>query len=106
MAGIFDQHFVRADRRHAVVEAVAAARRVAFNVVERSRDGPPRAPTMAAPGAPEWWRSIAAGAVKSGQKRQTEFGTRSGFGDVVSGDDPGAGDRIFAKFHGIRKTPA
>ena len=32
---IFDQHFVRADRVHAVVDAVAAAAGFSFNAVER-----------------------------------------------------------------------
>ena len=37
VARIFEQNFVSADRSHAVVEAVAAAGRLAFDVVERMR---------------------------------------------------------------------
>src|SRR5271165_3772924 len=35
MPGILDQHLMRADRTHAVVNAIAAASGLAFNVVER-----------------------------------------------------------------------
>ena len=35
VSGILDQHFMRAHRAHAVVNAIAAAAGLAFNVVER-----------------------------------------------------------------------
>src|SRR5437667_12035378 len=40
------------------------------------------------------------GCGRSRTEAADRIGTRRRLGDVVSGDDPGAGDRVFAKFHG------
>ena len=102
VARIFEQDFMRADCSHAVVEAVPAARRLAFDVVERMRmdDGARR------PGA----------AIHSGQggddlawlggRTAKPAGLRrwSRLDDIVTGNHPGTCDGIFAEFHGVRRT--
>ncbi len=48
MTWIFQQNFVRPHRSHAVVKTIAAARRLAFDVVKRVRmDDRPRRPCAA-----------------------------------------------------------
>jgi len=102
VARIFDQNLVSADRSHAVVEAVGAARRLAFDVVERVRmDDGARRPCAA----------IHAGQVGDnmgwlggGAAKAAGLGAWRGLNDIVAGDHPGAGDGIFAEFHGVRRT--
>ena len=79
--GIFDQHFMSAHRTHAVVNAVAAAAGLAFNVVKRRgmhhrARRPARALGIAA--------MTCVGSGESGQKRQTV----SGRGDPPPGSSP------------------
>ena len=45
VAGVFDDDFVRANRLHGVVEAVARAAGIAFDVIDAAWDGRRRAPT-------------------------------------------------------------
>src|SRR5208337_4383036 len=102
VTGIFDQYFVSADRSHAIVEAIAAAGRFAFDVVERMRmDYRARRPCAA----------IHAGQVGDdvrwlrGRTTKTAgFGARRGLDDIVAGDHPGTRDGIFAELHGVRRT--
>ena len=53
MRGIFHQHFVRADRAHAVVNAVAAAGRRRLRCGTEAWDARRRAPTTARRGVPD-----------------------------------------------------
>ncbi len=99
---IFDQNFVRADRSHAVIEAVAAAGRLAFNVVERVRmDDRARRPCAAihARQVGDHMSGLGRGAAKP-----AGFGPWSGLDDVVARDHPGTGDGIFAQFHGSKEN--
>src|ERR1019366_2580302 len=102
VAGIFDQNFVSADRSHAIVEAVGAAGRLAFDVVERMRmDDRARRPCAA----------IHAGQVGDDMSwlggraaKPAGLGAWSRLDDLVTGDHPGTGDGIFTEFHGVRRA--
>src|ERR1017187_9040941 len=102
VAGIFAENFVRADRSHAVVETVAAAGRLAFDMVERiGMDDGARRPCAAI-------RSGQVGNDLRGLGRDTAkpagLGAWSGLDDIVTGDHPGTGDGIFSEFHEVRRT--
>ena len=99
---IFDQHFMRADGVHAVVNAVAAAVGLAFDAVKR-RGMNDRARR---PGSPRRVGEVAITCSGAAEPSQTAggLGTRCGFGRIVAGDDPGAGDRIFPQFHSKENT--
>jgi hypothetical protein len=102
VARIFEQHFMSADRSHAVVEAVAAARRLAFDVVQRMRmDDRARRP-----GAAIHARQVGDDLRRRGGRtaKPAGLGTGSGLDDIVTGNHPGTGNGIFAEFHGVRRT--
>ena len=44
------------------------------------------------------------GEVALAQKRQGIIAACEWLRDIIAGDDPGAGDRIFAKFHGAKEN--
>ena len=98
--GILDQHFVSAHGTHAVVNAVAAPARLAFNVIERrgmhhrSRRPPDRA---------RHGRDDLRGLGRIRAKTAGRFRTRRALRRVVSRHDPGASDGIFAEFHVLGK---
>ena len=98
VARVLHQHLVRAHRPHRVVEAVAAALRVAFDVVERvgvhHRPRRPRPAVHRGHGGDH----LRCASVDSGQKGQAAVPPARDR-HVVAGDHPGARDGIFAKFH-------
>src|SRR6266446_7902881 len=102
VAGIFQQNFVSAHRSHAVIESVAAAGRLAFDVVQGlwmdQRARRPRAAIHAGQVGDDM------GWVGGGTTKGAHFGARREFADVVAGDHPGTGDGIFAQFHGSKKN--
>src|SRR6266446_1194757 len=102
VAGIFQQNFVSAHRSHAVIESVAAARRLAFDVVQGlwmdQRARRPRAAIHAGQVGDDM------GWVGGSTTKGAHFGARREFADVVAGDHPGTGDGIFAQFHGSKKN--
>src|ERR1700687_4115049 len=98
VARIFDQHFMCADRVHAVINTVAAAVGFALNAVKRRGvNNGTRGP----------WDAGGIGRFRDHLQRRrgtiakTADGlrTRSGFGRIIASDDPGAGDGILAEFH-------
>src|ERR1700687_5512069 len=102
VAGIFEQHFVSADRSHAVVEAVGAAGWLALDVGEPMRvdDGArrPRAAIHAGQVGDDMGR------LGGGAAKPAGWGTWSRLDDIVTGDHPGTSDGIFTEFHGVRRA--
>jgi hypothetical protein len=100
---ILNQHLMRAHRMHAVIDAIAAAARLAFNAIQRRRmhhraRRPWRSRIIRSRGDYlHRVRGIAA-------KWAGPFGSRR-IDRIVSGNNPRACDRIFAKFHRQRRTP-
>ena len=101
---VFDQHFMRADGVHAVVDTVAAAVGLAFDAVE----GPGMNDRTRRP-----WRAGRVGRFRDYLQRRRggiaetagKFEARSSVGRIIAGHDPGAGDGILAEFHDGRRTP-
>ncbi len=102
VAWTLEQNFVSANRPHAVVEAVATAGWLAFNVVQRirmhDRARRPRAAIHAGQVGDDLRRFGVRTAKLAG------LGARSGLDDIVTGDHPGTGDGIFTEFHLVRRT--
>src|SRR6202163_3008838 len=102
VAGIFQQNFVSAHRSHAVVESVAAAGRLAFDMVQGlrmdDRARRPRAAIHAGQGGDDI-RSVGGRATKT-----AGLGAWRGLAHIVASDHPGTGDGIFAQFHGSKKN--
>src|ERR1700676_1568312 len=102
VAGIFQQKFVSAHRSPAVVESVAAAGRLAFDVIQGlrmdNRARRPRAAIHAGRGGDDI-RSVGGRATKT-----AGLGAWRGLADIVASDHPGTGDGIFAQFHGSKKN--
>src|SRR5437763_12826507 len=97
---IFKQQLMRADRTHSIIEAVAAPRRLAFNMVDRRRtnDGPSRPRT--ALHTRQRRNHLLRGVVTEWARSATE----RWLGNVVPGDHPRPRNRILAQFHGVRRT--
>src|ERR1700722_14520627 len=100
---IFQQNFVRANRSHTVVNAIAASRSFTFHPVKRGwmHDGT-RRPRRT-------WCRRQTGDDLTRRRRISAEGTLGlrmwcGFGNIVAGNYPGTGNGIFAKLHGCRKT--
>src|SRR5205823_2403426 len=97
------QDLVRADRSHAVINTVAAALRVAFDVIQRRWvDHCPRRP----------WSAIHRSHSRDDLRLDRGVWAESAkwlFTALsvcsVPGDNPGARDRVFAEFHHLKKTP-
>src|SRR5271165_5754293 len=96
---VLQQDLMSSDRTHAVIQPIAATRRVALNPVQRLRmDHRARRPRTAVEPRHgrnnlQWlgrWTAKTAG-----------LGAGSRLRNIVSRDDPGASDRIFAQFHGV-----
>jgi hypothetical protein len=97
---ILDEYFMCAYGLHAVIEAIAAASGLAFDMVERSgvdhgTRGPGRAGRI---GSVRDYMQAGIGA-----ERARRVGTGSGIAGIVAGHDPGAGDGVLAKFHRKKK---
>src|SRR6202790_4431906 len=102
VTGILQQNFVSAHRSHAVVESVAAAGRLAFDVVQGLRmDKRARRP-QAAIHAGQGGDDI--GQVGGRATKTAGLGAWRGLADIVASDHPGPGDGIFAQFHGSKKN--
>ena len=104
VARVLDQYFMRAHGLHAIINAVAAAARFAFNAVERlgMHDGT-RRPERA--GFVGGFRDHVQGCGRGFAKTAGRFGAWSGLGRVIAGDHPGARNWILAEFHAGRRTP-
>src|SRR6266404_2817649 len=102
VAGIFQQNFVSAHRSHAVVESVAAAGRLAFDVVQglrmNDRAGRPCTAIHAGQISDDF------GWLGGGTAKRAGLGAWRGLADIVASDHPGTGDGIFAQFHGSKKN--
>ena len=83
VARIFDQHFMRAHRMHAVINSVAAAARLALDAVERRGMHDARA-DHGTPGALGDFAITCSGCAESAQKRQAD----SGRGPDSAGSSP------------------
>jgi hypothetical protein len=92
-----EQDFVRTDGLHPIVKTIAATVRISFNAIEgRGMDDGARGP-LGSLGARE-----AGDYVELGfriRAKTARLGGASLFRDIVSRDDPGASDGVFAKFH-------
>ena len=88
---------MRADGLHAVVKTIAATVRISFNAIEGvGMDDGARGPlgSVDARDAGDY--------VRAGfriRAKTARLGGAGLFRDIVSGDDPGASDGVFAKFH-------
>ena len=94
--GIFDEHFMRPDGTHAIVQAVAPTSGLAFDVIQRPRVNdsagrPSRAGSV--------WRFRDHLQVGVGAEAARRVGVWRRFRRLVTGHDPGAGDGIFTQFH-------
>ena len=102
MAKVLEQDLVSADGSHAVVKAVTAARRLAFNVIKRmrmhKRARGPRA-AIEARQIRDYLGWLGGGTAKLAGSR-----TRRNLTDIIAGNHPRTGDGIFTKFHGLRRT--
>ena len=100
MTGIFDQHFVRADRGHAIVDAVAAASGLAFDAVKRpgmhDRARGPRSSRV----YPETPRSPVA--LRLTHKNGRGHRGAASFCRIIARDDPRARNWIFPQFHKLK----
>src|SRR5271165_4227711 len=97
VAGIFDQDFMRADRVHAVINAIAAAAGLAFDVVERLRmHHGARRPRCT---GSVWSSGNHLQRLGVGTKRAGGLDARSRFAWVIARDDPGTRDGILSEFH-------
>src|ERR1700675_759715 len=98
VAGIFQQNFVSPHRSHAVVESVAAAGRLAFDVIQSlrmdNRARRPRTTIHAGQGGDH------IGYVGGRATKTAGLGAWRGLADVVARDHPGPGYGILAQFHG------
>ncbi len=103
--GILHQHFMGADRTHAIIETIAAAAGVAFHAVQAAWDAPWRGRTRTCFEFRAGWRSAAAGAAANRDRNGRRFRARSGVGHIVAGNHPGARNGIFTQFHAVRKPP-
>ncbi len=101
MLGIFDQDFVRAQRRHAVVESLSAALGLALDVIDGGGvdhgAGRPRACLW--PGTAARLEICCSRSFDPGHRRHSAAGAGRGLRNVVAGQYPGAGEGIFAQFH-------
>ena len=92
--------FVRADGVHTVVDAIAAATGIAFNVIKRRgmHHGAGRPRNARSVGR---FRDHLQG--RRGIGAETADGLGARLAGIVAGDDPGARDGILAEFHGKGK---
>src|SRR5258708_1277158 len=102
MTGIFEQNLVSAHRSHAVVEAVAAASRLALDVIERMRMDYGRRRTWAALHGREVGDDL--GRLGRRPAKPARLRACRRLHDIVASDHPGPGDGIFAQFHGSKKN--
>src|SRR5882762_2569601 len=102
VAGIFQQNFVSAHRSHAVVESVAAAGRLAFDVVQGLRMNDRAGRPCAAIHAGQVSNDL--GWLGGSATKRAGLGAWRGLADIIASDHPGAGDGIFAQFHGSKKN--
>ena len=93
-----EQDLVGADGTHAVVKSVAATVGIAFDAVEGvgMNDGARGPLSVVARHAGDDLRRRFGIWTKTARLGRTGL-----FRDIVSGDDPGASDGVFAKFHGV-----
>src|SRR5271154_5405055 len=91
-----------ANRSHTIVESVATARRLAFNVVKRLWMNHRASRPCAAVQSGKIGHNLR---VRGGRPAKLALlGARLRLGNIVTRDHPRAGDRIFAKFHGCKKS--
>jgi hypothetical protein len=103
MLWIFDQHFVRSYRSHAVIEAISAAGRFSFDVIQGTgmHDCARRPRGTIDPGHA---RNLLQRGCALSTKQACALCPGVDLGNVIPGDDPGAGNGIFAEFHQRKKT--
>src|SRR4029077_4098158 len=97
VAGIFQQNLVSAHRSHAVVESVAAAGRLTFDVVQGLRMYDRARRPCAAIYAGQVSNDF--GWLGGSSTKGAGLGAWRGLADIVASDHPGPGDGIFAQFH-------
>src|SRR5690242_1835927 len=97
VVGILDEHFVRADGVHLVIDAVAAAAGFALDVVKRlgmyyRARRPCRAGVVGRPG--NFLKASGVGTETAGR-----IGSLARVTGLVARHDPGTGDGILTEFH-------
>src|SRR5882762_3410700 len=102
VAGILQQNFVSAHRSHSVVESVASAGRLAFDVVQGLRMNDRAGRPCAAIHAGQVSNDL--GWLGGSATKRAGLGAWRGLADIIASDHPGAGDGIFAQFHGSKKN--
>src|ERR1700691_5168927 len=102
MPRILQQYFMSADGTHAIIQAVPAASRFAFDMVKGIRMNH----RARRPGAPIQPGEVSDDVGRLGRRAAKTTGLRKwfGFDDIVARDHPRTRDRILAKFHGVRRT--